>query len=55
MNTSAKLIFLCGKMAAGKSTLAPDLANRENAVLLGQSKRLYVYWCLQERDGQRNG
>ena len=36
MTTSAKLIFLCGKMAAGKSTLARDLAVRENAVLLVQ-------------------
>ena len=36
MSTSAKLIFLCGKMAAGKSTLARDLAIRENAVLLVQ-------------------
>ena len=34
MNTAAKLIFLCGKMAAGKSTLARDLAERKNAVLL---------------------
>ena len=36
MSTSAKLIFFCGKMAAGKSTLARDLARRENAVLLVQ-------------------
>jgi predicted kinase len=36
MSTSAKLIFLCGKMAAGKSTLARDLAVRENAVLFVQ-------------------
>ena len=36
MSTSAKLIFFCGKMAAGKSTLARDLANRENTVLLVQ-------------------
>jgi predicted kinase len=36
MSTAAKLIFLCGKMAAGKSTLARDLAQRENAVLLVQ-------------------
>jgi chloramphenicol 3-O-phosphotransferase len=36
MNTSAKLIFLCGKMAAGKSTLARDLAKRANAALLVQ-------------------
>jgi predicted kinase len=36
MSTSAKLVFLCGKMAAGKSTLARDLAVRENALLLVQ-------------------
>ena len=36
MTASAKLIFFCGKMAAGKSTLARDLAVRENAVLLVQ-------------------
>lgn len=36
MNSSAKLMFLCGKMAAGKSTLARNLAVRENAVLLVQ-------------------
>jgi predicted kinase len=36
MSTSAKLIFFCGKMAAGKSTLARDLANRENTLLLVQ-------------------
>jgi predicted kinase len=35
-NKSAKLIFFCGKMAAGKSTLARSLAVRENAVLLVQ-------------------
>ena len=40
MNTSAKLIFLCGKMAAGKSTLARDLADRENAVLFVQDEFL---------------
>lgn len=36
MNTSMKLLFFCGKMAAGKSTLARNLAVRENAVLLVQ-------------------
>jgi predicted kinase len=39
-----KLIFLCGKMAAGKSTLARQLAQRENAILLVQDEwldRLY--------------
>jgi predicted kinase len=38
MSTSAKLIFLCGKMAAGKSSLARDLAARENVVLLVQDE-----------------
>jgi predicted kinase len=36
MSSPAKLIFLCGKMAAGKSTLARQLAERENAILLVQ-------------------
>jgi predicted kinase len=40
MTSSAKLIFLCGKMAAGKSTLARDLAAQENAVLLVQDEFL---------------
>jgi predicted kinase len=40
MSTAAKLMFLCGKMAAGKSTLARDLARRENAVLLVQDELL---------------
>ena len=40
MSTSAKLIFLCGKMAAGKSTLARELAAREDALLLVQDEFL---------------
>lgn len=36
MRNQARLTFLCGKMAAGKSTLARELAARENAVLLVQ-------------------
>ena len=36
MSLPGKLIFMCGKMAAGKSTLAKDLAKQENAVLLVQ-------------------
>ena len=36
VSTGAKLIFICGKMAAGKSTLAKELAARDNAVLLVQ-------------------
>ena len=38
--SSAKLIFFCGKMAAGKSTLARKLAQREHAVLLVQDELL---------------
>jgi len=34
MARSAKVYFLCGKMAAGKSTLARALAEREQAILL---------------------
>jgi shikimate kinase len=32
MSFPGKLIFMCGKMAVGKSTLAKDLAEQENAV-----------------------
>ena len=39
-NSSAKLIFFCGKMAAGKSTLAKDSADRESALLLVQDDLL---------------
>ena len=38
MHAKAKLFFLCGKMAAGKSTLARLLAQRQNAVLLAQDE-----------------
>lgn len=40
MNNPAKLMFLCGKMAAGKSTLARDLAERGKAILLVQDEFL---------------
>lgn len=40
MNRRAKLYFLCGKMAAGKSTLARELAQREDAILLVQDELL---------------
>ena len=40
MAGSARLFFLCGKMAAGKSTLARDLAQRGNAILLVQDELL---------------
>src|SRR5262245_57818279 len=44
MSAAARLIFVCGKMAAGKSTLARDLAEQEDAILLVQDEfleRLY--------------
>lgn len=40
MNTSATLIFFCGKMAAGKSTLARELAEHRTAILLVQDELL---------------
>jgi predicted kinase len=40
MDNKAKLVFLCGKMAAGKSTLARDLAARKGAILLVQDEFL---------------
>jgi AAA domain len=36
-----RLLFLCGKMAAGKSTLSRELAAREDAVLLVQDDLLF--------------
>jgi predicted kinase len=39
-----RLLFLCGKMAAGKSTLAEELARREDAVLLAQDRLLHVLY-----------
>ena len=38
----SKLMFFCGKMAAGKSTLAKQLAEREDAVLLVQDELLDI-------------
>ena len=40
MRGTAKLLFMCGKMAAGKSTLSRELAEREGAVLLVQDELL---------------
>ncbi len=36
MQQQGKLFFFCGKMAAGKSTLAREIAQREDAILLVQ-------------------
>src|SRR5688572_16578375 len=40
MRAAAKLMFLCGKMASGKSTLARELAERGDAILLVQDQLL---------------
>jgi predicted kinase len=40
MARQGKLLFFCGKMAAGKSTLARQIAEREDAVLLVQDELL---------------
>ena len=40
MSAPGTLIFLCGKMAAGKSTLAKTLAHRTGTVLLVQDELL---------------
>ena len=40
ISMTGKLLFLCGKMAAGKSTLARELAARENAMLFVQDEWL---------------
>jgi len=40
----AKLYFMCGKMAAGKSTYARELAQTKNAVLLIQDELLDAFY-----------
>jgi predicted kinase len=40
----SKLYFLCGKMAAGKSTLARELAQKTNAVLLVEDEFLQTLY-----------
>lgn len=40
MKQRGKLFFFCGKMAAGKSTLAREIARREDAILVVQDELL---------------
>ena len=40
MNTKGTLIFFCGKMGAGKSTLSREIASREGAILLSEDEWL---------------
>ena len=42
--SNGKLSFMCGKMAAGKSTLSRSLAAREGAVLLVQDELLEILY-----------
>jgi predicted kinase len=53
MTASAKLTFFCGKMAAGKSTLARELALRESTVLLVQDDFLDALFPGEITDIQR--
>lgn len=46
----ATLYFMCGKMAAGKSTLAKSLAQSKNAVLLVQDEFLEALFPGEIRD-----
>ncbi len=40
MNTKGTLIFFCGKMGAGKSTLSREIASKEGAILLSEDEWL---------------
>ena len=40
MSTSGTLIFFCGKMGAGKSTLSARIAHERNAVLISEDEWL---------------
>ena len=46
----AKLYFMCGKMAAGKSTHARDLARTKNAVIFVQDEILSALYPGEIRD-----
>ena len=46
----AKLYFMCGKMAAGKSTHARELARKKNAVLFVQDELLDALYPGEIRD-----
>jgi predicted kinase len=48
----AKLYFMCGKMAAGKSTLARELSRTKNAVLFVQDTFLGALYPGEIRDIQ---
>ena len=50
MSSEVKLYFMCGKMAAGKSTYAKHLARDQNAVLLVQDDLVAALFPGEIRD-----
>lgn len=44
MNSKGKLLFYCGKMGAGKSTLSTQHAQAENAVLISEDTWLATHY-----------
>lgn len=50
MENETTMHFFCGKMAAGKSTLARELAGRDNAVLLVEDEWLAVLYPEEIQD-----
>jgi predicted kinase len=50
MKAEAKLYFMCGKMAAGKSTYAKQLARNQNALLLVQDEFVAALFPGEIRD-----
>src|SRR5262245_19287792 len=50
MSAQAKLYFMCGKMAAGKSTYARELARDQNALLLVQDEFVAALFPGEIRD-----
>lgn len=53
MTTSAKLIFFCGKMAAGKFTLARELASDSSNRLVPAGKQGYHEPVKSGMDGRQ--
>jgi len=43
MSEEITLHFFCGKMAAGKFTLAKTLADKNNAILLVEDESIFQY------------
>jgi len=50
MNQKAEIHFFCGKMAAGKSTLASEMSQNDNTVLLVEDKWLSNLYPIEITD-----